>query len=154
MAVAALAGTGVCLTAASGATPAKARRVIGITVSQGMAGVRLGDDASVVERRLGKPRRVAAPVWSYRYGLAVGFDYWGHVDDMAVSSSTIRTATGIGPGSTPRELRRRYPRARCYPMRMQSVRPFCFVRSRYRGRGVESDFLFGKGLKQIDIYYR
>jgi hypothetical protein len=106
---------------AAASTPAQ------IVVNSSVDSVRLGDTESTVQRLLGKPMSTAkcstvtvcAPppehnppgtvTWSYRTQGDYVF-IKGHVALMAAYSKTQKTAAGVGPGTSLKVAKERYPK--------------------------------------------
>ena len=97
------------------AAPASARIVVG----ESIAGVKLLDSKSAVRSKLGRPtdvhkRTESSPErWYYsddRLRLQIEFNKHG-VHELGTSSSSQRTAKGIGPGSRFSAVARAYPDA-------------------------------------------
>ena len=125
-----LAGAALALPTAASAT---------IRPQYGMSGVVLGMTKAQVQARLGRPvgqgggRLYYARVW-------VGFRA-GRATEITTTSSTERTASGLGVRSTEAAVRRAFPRAVCAPW-------LVFRRCRF-GSGQPgtraTDFTFGRG---------
>jgi hypothetical protein len=122
-----------------------------IFVNRGIGSVRLGDSQVQVQRSLGKPSSKQAPDWIYRRrGLAVGLSH-GLVVDIRTTGRGERTARGVARGSPLAEFRRAYPKAKCFHVR-SGPGVICMLSSSFRGRPVETDFLFSGRLRQTDIF--
>jgi hypothetical protein len=88
-----------------------------IAVGRGMFGVKLGATMKQVRHELGAPtrskRRSGGPLWNYaRLRVEVGFDH-GVVSYLSTSSPRLRTANGVGVGSSERTVLRRVPGVVC-----------------------------------------
>ncbi len=91
-----------------------------IRPQRGIAGVSLGMNAAQVRKVLGPPTIVRrgstafGPYREFRYrGLRVFFQGVRAVTSITTTRRTERTPSGVGVGSSERELRRRIRRARC-----------------------------------------
>src|SRR5438309_7867526 len=140
--------------AVSSLSLAAANASAGIIPGQGIDRVAIGSSEAAVARRLGRPDAVRPPSWWYRDSLEgeVGFDFSRHVNDISTMSPHQRTVRDVGPGSSAPRVRRAYPRAHCYRHPSAQWSLLCVLRSRYRRRLTETDFLFAGRLRRVDIY--
>jgi hypothetical protein len=138
-----------------------------IVVGQGIAGVKIGQTPTQVEGMLGSPTFKQPPsqaltAWDYHRSpldLQVDFTH-GHVSGMWTAAKQQRTSKGISIGSSPAQVRRAYPKAKCTPGAGPAPGPgeeslACVVKSRYHGQTVETAFEWrnkNSAMEEIDIW--
>lgn len=125
-----------------------------IRIGSGIDSVSLGNTRAQVSHRLGRPSAIAPPDWVYRSHLVgkVGFDATRHVSSISTRSTRQATNRGIAPGASFGRVRAVYPQAHCYGHASAGQRALCMLRSRLHGKAVETDFVFGPRLIEVDIY--
>jgi hypothetical protein len=129
------------------ASPPAAQAVI--QVQRGISGIALGMSPAQVKTGLGNPRRVvtgtndfgAFTQFLYGGGITVTFQGNASVTAVSIKGHTDRTPSGVGVGSTEREVKRGVRGVRCQTT--AGVRD-CHVGRFVPGRRV-TDFLFHRG---------
>jgi hypothetical protein len=120
-----------------------------IQVQRGISGIALGMSPGQVKAGLGNPRRVVTgsndfgpfTQFLYRGGITVTFQGNANVTAVSIKGRTDRTPSGVGVGSTEREVKRGVRGVRCQTT--AGVRD-CHVGRFLPGRRV-TDFLFHRG---------
>jgi len=132
----------------AGLLPVTARAAI--VPGLGIARVNIGTSMGHVRTVLGDPNDVKPPTWGYGNPLRgrIGFDHGRRVNDIWTTSPAQKTKRGIGPGSSFRQMRQRYPSARCHGARDR----LCLF-AVHRGDGtVKTAFVFHGRLRRVEIY--
>jgi hypothetical protein len=136
-----------------------------IVVGQGIAGVKIGDTEAQVKQAIGQPASTlhagATTTWRYPKGLlgVVSFDHQGRVSGMWTASKQQRTSKGIGLDSSPAQVRKAYPAAKCTAGAGPGAGPgeqslACIVKSKYHGQTVETAFEWRNetvAMEEIDV---
>jgi hypothetical protein len=138
-----------------------------IIVGQGIAGVNIGKTPAQVEGLLGSPTFKQPPsqgltAWDYHKApLDLQVDFTGdHVSGMWTASKQQRTDKGIGINSSPAQVRKAYPTAKCKLGAGPGAGPgeqslACVLKSKYHGHTIATAFEWRnktKAMEEIDIY--
>lgn len=133
-----------------------------IVPGQGVAGVKLGDSEGKVRGRLGKPFAV-----DHYHGVTVlryGKPFLGtlslkhhEVDGILTVSKNQKTDKGVGPGSSYAQTTSAYPEASCSEGTWGPDSSTCVLKSEYKGRAVETDFVFydvSLPMREVDLAFK
>ena len=123
-----------------------------IMPGKGIAGIQIGMRMVRVREVLGRPHDVKPPTWGYGNPLRgrIGFDHSRRVNDIWTTSRRQKTKRGIGPGSSFKRMRQRYPKARCHGGRGHGR--LCLVAGHHSGKIVKTAFVFHRRLRRVEIY--
>jgi hypothetical protein len=139
-----------------------------IVIGQGVAGVKIGDTEAQVVKTIGPPGfrehfedHGGETVWKYPKGFSgvIGFDHKGHLTGMWTSSTQQRTNKGIGISSSPAQVEKAYPKAKCKLGTGPGAGPGeesmgCILKSKYHGHTTETAFEWrnkDKAMEEIDV---
>jgi hypothetical protein len=137
-----------------------------IVVGQGIAGINIGETPAQVEGVLGSPTFKQPPsqgltAWDYHKSpLDLQVDFTNErITGMWTAAKQQRTNKGIGLDSSPAQVRKAYPKAKCTlgagpgaGSGEQSLA--CVLKSQYHGRTVETSFEWRnkkEAMEEIDI---
>ena len=147
----ALAATGALAFGALLPVTADARIILG----KGAGGVAIGDTSKDVVRALGKPGKVQ------RYKTGYNWLYPGYWITLTTRRTVLgvetgdpkqRTAKGIGPGSTRKQVQTAYPAAKCESVDVLDIKR-CRLVTNVSGKKIPNVFVLGNNAKvyAVDI---
>jgi hypothetical protein len=121
-----------------------------IVVGKSIAGVALGASEAQVTQALGPPSLPPSPSsngavqWNYTKPPLLGVVGLtnGSVSSMWTASRHQRTSKGVGPGSSLKQVRAAYPKAKCSAGPLGPKSMLCTLKSKLGARSVETTFVF------------
>jgi hypothetical protein len=142
--------------------PAYASKNMTIVVGQSIGGVTVGESEAQVRKALGRPLAERAGRWQYGQGpigLIAAFKH-KTVYDVWTPRSEYKTNKGISVASSPAQVSKAYPNAKCKLGAGPGAGPgeeseACILKSKYHGHTVETAFEWRnkeKAMEEIGIY--
>lgn len=153
---AALSAFGALPIASAAAKPAK------IVPGESIDGVSIGQTPTQVTQEVGvspfqRPPSDGETVWEYPSPLFLSVSFTdGHLSGMFTTNERFRTSKGVGVGSSPKQVEKAYPEAKCTsgagPGGPQSLA--CILESGHGSSKIETAFEFttrAEGVEEVDI---